>query len=635
MSIAKTRSPLPISQVTIDDDFWSPRRRIVREQTIPHQEEQLRAGGQFEALKLAWRPGDEGEPHIFWESDVAKWIEAASYALASGYDAALDEAVDEAIALLAGAQQDDGYLNVYFTVVKPGERFTDLRDAHELYCAGHLIEAGVAHHEATGKTGLLDIVRRYADLIDREFGPGGSCEGGYDGHEEIELALVKLYRATGERRYLDLALRLVDNRGTEPHYFDAERERRGTEGYFGRFFGDRSHRAEWYRRYNQSHAPVREQTEAAGHSVRAMYLYAAMADLAIETGDEGLRAACERLWEDTTGTKLYLTGGLGALPEIEGFGPAFHLPDREGYAETCAAIGLVFWAQRMALLTGEAKYVDVLERALYNGVLSGVSADGTRYFYGNPLAADGTVERSEWFGCACCPPNLARLLASLEHYLYTAEPDGIAVNLYAAGTARFDHGGREVRLTQATAYPWDGRVRLTVDAGRSTDFTLRLRVPDWAGAVALTIDGVAVAAVADHGYLRLRRQWRPGTVIELDLGMAPQRVRADHRVAAALGKVALQKGPIVYCAEEVDNIAPVPALAVRAGARLRVERNEATGLDEIAVEGIRERHVESGLYTAAEPAREPVTIRTVPYFWWANRGKGTMAVWLREAPARR
>jgi uncharacterized protein len=627
------RTPLPIPDVTIEDAFWAPHRETVRTKSLPHQEHQLRTGGQFEALKLEWKPGDAGEPHIFWESDVAKWIEAASYVLAREADPDLDAAVDEAIALLSGAQQDDGYLNVYFTVVKPGQRFTDLRDAHELYCAGHLIEAGVAHHEATGKTTLLDIVRRYADLIDREFGPGGSCEGGYDGHEEIELALVKLYRATGERRYLDLALRLVDNRGTQPYYFDAERERRGTEGYFGTFLQDRVRRVDWYRQYNQTHLPVREQTETVGHAVRAMYLYTAMADLAAETGDATLTAACERLWDDMVGTKLYVTGGLGALHEIEGFGPAYHLPDRDGYAETCAAIGLVMWAQRMTLLTGEAKYADVLERALYNGVLSGISADGTRYFYGNPLASDGSVERSEWFGCACCPPNLARLLASLEHYIYATDPTGLTVNLYIAGSARLEHGGQTVRLTQATDYPWDGRVRLTLEADHDIDLTLKLRLPEWSEGATLAIDGTEVDTTTEDGYLHLAHIWAPGTVIDLDLGMAPKRVRANQKVAAVLGKVALQNGPIVYCAEGIDNAGAVPALAIRPDAELRVEHDSSSKLDIITVEGVCERQSGDALYSTDAPKAEPASIRAVPYFSWANRGKSTMAVWLRETVA--
>jgi DUF1680 family protein len=634
---APHRSSLPIANVAIADAFWSPHRSTARNRTIPHQERRLREGGQFAALLLEPRSHDDDERErfpIFWESDVAKWLEAAGNVLAGREDPELEAAVDEAIALLAGAQQEDGYLNSYFTAVKPGKRFTDLRDAHELYCAGHLIEAGVAHFEATGKTTLLDIVRRYADLIDAEFGPGGSCEGGYDGHQEIELALVKLFRATGERRYLDLSLRLIENRGREPFYFDAEALRRGDTGYFGGdWSGDgalvRADRRN--REYNQSHAPVREQTEAVGHAVRAMYQYCAMADLALELGDAGLREACERLWDDLVSSKLYVTGGLGSDPSIEGFGPAFDLPDRTGYAETCAAIGLVFWAHRMMLLTGEAKYVDVLERALYNGVLSGVSLDGTRFFYGNPLASDGTVERSDWFDCACCPPNLARLLTSLEQYVYVADEDGLHVNLYVSGTAEFDHAGNRVQIEQQSAYPWDGRVTFAFDLEAPLDMTLRLRLPEWAtGAPAITLDGVALPYATDRGYAVLARTWAPGDQVELTLPMAPVLVRADPRVESARGKVAIQRGPIVHCVEEVDNAAPVPALAVARDGGLRVEH--ADGRDRIVAAGLVDRPAEGGLYRTGDPVAEPTEVRTVPYYAWANRGKGTMAVWVREAP---
>ncbi|SDE31123.1 glycoside hydrolase family 127 protein [Glycomyces harbinensis] len=627
------RSSLPIPDVAIADEFWSPRRATVRAKTIPHQEDRLREGGQFAALRFEWRPDPDDDRErfpIFWESDVAKWIEAASYALASESDPKLDAAVDEAVALLAGAQQEDGYLNAYFTAIKPEGRFTDLRDAHELYCAGHLIEAGVAHFQATGKTSLLDVVRRYADLIDREFGPGGSCEGGYCGHQEIELALVKLFRATGERRYLDLSLRLIDNRGKAPFYFDEEARRRGTPGYFGGQ-GAVVRSDKRSREYNQSHAPVREQTEAVGHSVRAMYQYAAMADLALELGDAGLREACERLWRDLVDTKLYITGGIGADPSIEGFGPAFHLPDKDGYAETCAAIGLVFWAHRMMLLTGESTYVDVLERALYNGVLSGASADGTKYFYGNPLASDGSVERSDWFDCACCPPNLARLLTSLEEYVYVADEAGPTVNLYVAGWARFEYGGKRVLLNQESAYPWDGDVRITVEPEAALRVPLRLRLPEWTSAEpSVTVNGAAVPFAVDRGYAVVDRTWEPGDRVALSLPMHPVAVRADARVGAAHGKVALQKGPIVHCVEEVDNEAPVPHLVIGRGGEPVAEHRD--GLDRITVAGLVDEPADGGLYRTGSTPVRPTEIRTVPYFAWANRGKGTMAVWVRETP---
>jgi DUF1680 family protein len=633
---APHRTPLPIADVVIADEFWSPRRETVRTRTIPHQEARLRDGGMFDALLLKPRSHDDDDRErfpIFWDSDVAKWIEAASYALASQADPELDAAVDKAVALLEGAQQEDGYLNNYFTAVKPGQRFTDLSDAHELYCAGHLIEAGVAHYEATGKTSLLDIVRRYADLIDREFGPGGSCEGGYDGHQEIELALVKLYRATGERRYLDLSLRFIDNRGTRPFYFDVEGERRGRAGYFGgredRPFTPRDQRG---REYAQSHAPVREQDAVVGHAVRAMYQYTAMADLALELGDDGLREACERLWDDLVATKLYVTGGIGSDPSIEGFGKPYDLPDYTGYAETCAAIGLVFWAQRMMILTGEAKYVDVLERALYNGVLSGASADGTKYFYGNPLASDGTVERSDWFDCACCPPNLARLLTSLEQYVYTADADGLWVNLFVTGSARFAHAGQRVTVAQESGYPWDGGIAFTVtEAEAPLPMTLRLRLPAWAtGAARISVNGTVLPYSTDKGYAVLDRTWAAGDRVELHLPMDPTLVRADPRVRSTAGKVAFQRGPIVHCVEEVDNAAAVPRLIVSRSGELRTEH--ADGQDAIIAEGLVDGPAPDGLYSTAAPAAEPTAIRTVPYFAWANRGKGTMAVWVRETP---
>ena len=630
-SPAVRRASLPLTDVDINDSFWAPRRRTVRERTLPHQEHHLRTGGQFDALTLQWKPGDPLEPHPFWESDVAKWIEASSYSLATTPDPHLEASLDEAIALLAGAQQPDGYLDTYFLLVKPGRQFTDLRDGHELYCAGHLIEAGVAHHQATGKTTLLEIVVRLADLVDRETRPGGRIEGGYGGHEEIELALVKLASDTGERRYLDLAVRLLENRGRDPYYFDAERERRGDEGWASQFFPDRPARPERYREYCQAHRPVREQREVVGHAVRAMYLYSAMADVAAELGDEGMRTACEALWDDLVDHKIYITGGLGSDSTIEGFGPAYDLPDVGSYAETCASIGLVFWAHRMMKLTGEGRYIDVLERALYNGVISGASLSGTEFFYGNPLASDGGEARQEWFGVACCPPNYARLMTSLGRYVYVVDAEGLYVNLYASGSARFEIAGHPFTVTQSSVYPWDGRVTIRVSPATSgSRMSLRLRVPGWARSVTLRVGGVERSAEVVDGYITVDREWAQGDVVELDLPMEPRRVHPNSRVVATRGRVAFARGPLVYAFEEVDAGAPVRDVEVAHEAAPVLVEDRELGVNRLVLDGVI-RQPQEDLYTTDPPAAVPVALSAVPYYAWGNRGLGGMRVWVPEA----
>ncbi|MDR2566589.1 MAG: glycoside hydrolase family 127 protein [Bifidobacteriaceae bacterium] len=621
------RASLPLTDVVIEDVFWTPRRETVRRSTLPYQLERLRTGGQFNALRLAWRPGDPNEPHPFWDSDVAKWIEAASYWLATDPDPELDAAVDEAINLLAGAQQPDGYLDSYFMCVRPDRQFTDLQDAHELYCAGHLIEAGVAHHRATGKTSLLDVVTKLADLIDRETLPGGRIEGGMPGHPEIELALVKLAAATGNRKYLDLSARLVDNRGKQPNYFDMERERRGDEGWADQWLPDRPRNRERYREYNQTHRPVREQREVVGHSVRAMYLYCAMADLALELGDDSLREACEALWEDLEAHKLYITGALGSDGSIEGFGPAYDLPDHGSYAETCASIGLVFWAHRMMLLTGEGRYIDTLERSLYNGVIGGVSLDGTRFFYRNPLASDGDKAREGWFEVACCPPNYARLMTSLSDYLYVRDEEGIYVNLYASSSAAVTVAGNRFTVTQRTEYPWDGKIAVSVRPHDSGRLSLRLRLPAWAQEARLTVDGVPCEAEPVDGYLVVDREWEGETTVVLDLGMAAQLVYPNPRVDATLGRVAVQRGPLVYAFEECDNPAEIRRLSLVGGTPLVVEQNAALGMVGIRAEGVALAE-QNQLYSSVCPYRDRVSLKAIPYFAWGNRGLGQMAVWL-------
>ncbi|MDH7568643.1 MAG: glycoside hydrolase family 127 protein [Armatimonadota bacterium] len=620
-------TPLPFTQVRIDDRFWSPRLRVNREKTLAHQYQQCKETGRIDAFRLDWRPGREPVPHIFWDSDVAKWVEAASYTLALHPDPHLENLLDEVVALIASAQQPDGYLNVHFTVVEPEKRWTNLRDWHELYCAGHLMEAAVAHYQATGKRTLLNALCRYADYIGTVFGTGPGQKRGYPGHEEIELALVKLFRVTGERRYLELSRYFVEERGRQPHYFDQEARARGEDP--ARFHG-RDYR------YNQSHLPVREQTEVVGHAVRAMYLYCAMADLAGELNDPTLLRACERLWESVTGRRMYVTGGIGSARANEGFTFDYDLPNESAYAETCAAIGLVFWAHRLLQLTADARYADVMERALYNGVLSGVSLDGERFFYVNPLASVGDHHRQPWFGCACCPPNVARLLASLGHYIYSRRDDDVAVHLYIQSSAQLTVGGGAATLTQSTEYPWEGRVCLAWRLERPARFAMLLRIPGWCREARLWVNGSAIPLkdVVERGYARVAREWRDGDRVELDLPMRPERIYAHPAVRQNVGRVALQRGPLVYCLEEADHPVSVHRLLLprNAPVKARFDNSVLGGVVLLEGEGValRENGWEGALYRATPPDASPCLLTAVPYFAWDNRAPGTMTVWIPE-----
>ncbi len=523
-SISRRFTAVPFTRVRVDDVFWAPRISANRERTLPHQYRMCLDTGRIGAYRLDWRPGMEPVPHVFWDSDVAKWIEAAAYSLATHPDPELDALLDETIALMASAQQEDGYLNPHFTVVEPDKRWTNLRDQHELYCAGHLIEAAVAHYQATGKRTLLDVMERYARYIDQVFGDEPGKLHGYCGHEEIELALVKLARATGDGRYLKLAQYFVDERGVQPYYFDSEAEARGEDpkkSYMGRY------------EYCQAHLPVREQREVVGHAVRAMYLYSAMADLVGETGDVAVREACDALWADLTLKKMYLTGGIGPSRHNEGFTSHYDLPNETAYAETCAAIGLVFWAHRLLQLECDGVYADVMERALYNGALSGVSLDGTKFFYENPLASNGNRHRQDWFGCACCPPNVARLLASLGGYVCGERADAVAVHLYVQGEVDTALAGLKVE----TNYPWEGAVHITVTP-KIEHFTLRLRVPGWCREYRLAVNGHSLEAPTERGYLCLMRDWAAGDTVTLELAMPVERVEAHPAVQAGRWSIA-------------------------------------------------------------------------------------------------
>jgi uncharacterized protein len=636
-------TPVAHTAVAIDDAFWAPRLRVNRERTIPHVYRQLKQTGRIDAFHPEWDPPPEirarqgwgGSTVMFWDSDVAKWIEAAAYSLASHPDPRLDALLDEVIALVASAQGEDGYLNTWFRTIDPDGRWTNLRDWHELYCAGHLIEAAVAHYDATGKRTLLDVMRRYADYIGQVFGPGEGQRRGYCGHPEIELALVRLAEAThsagsgqaGETHYLDLARFFVDERGRRPHYYDQEARERGED--LARYH----HRTY---EYNQAHAPVREQTQVVGHAVRAVYLYSAMADLAMAGGDTTLLEACERLWRHLASTRTYVMGGIGTSRHNEGFTQDYDLPNESAYAETCAAIGLVFWAERMLQNRLDRRYADVLELALYNAVLSGVSLDGERFFYDNPLASEGNHHRAEWFLCPCCPPNLARILASLGRYVYSQSEDEAVVHLYVAGTATLDLGGQRVTLRQQTNYPWDGDAAITVETGTPARFAVRLRLPGWCHAPQVTVNGepVDTAALTEDGYLRLEREWRAGDRVELSLPMPVERVYAHPAVKADIGRVALRRGPIVYCLEQTDHAAPLARIQLPVDAALTARAAPDVLGGVVLVEGIAAALDDAGwneeLYRTTPPAPKETPLRAIPYFAWDNRAPGAMLVWLPE-----
>lgn len=563
---------------------------------------------------------------MFWDSDLGKSIETVAYSLYRRPNPALEARVDAIVALYAKLQRADGYLNAWYLRVVPGREWTNLRDTHELYCAGHLIEGAVAYYQATGKRQLMDIMSRYVDHMITVFGHGAGQIAGYCGHEEIELALVKLARATGKQKYMDLAKYFIDERGTEPHYFDIEARRDGRDP---KNFVMGSYE------YSQSHKPVRQQDKVVGHAVRAMYLYSGMADIATEYNDDTLTTALERLWDDLTAKQMYITGGIGPAAANEGFTGYYDLPNESAYAETCASVGLVFWASRMLGRGPDRRFADVMEIALYNGALAGLSLDGKTFFYENPLESAGKHHRWVWHRCPCCPPNIARLVASVGSYMYAVADDEIAVHLYGESTVTAEVAGTNVRLGQATRYPWAGAVRLTVKPEQPTRFALALRIPGWAKGARLTIDGHAVDldAVVVDGYARLERQWTGDEVVDLELPLAPRALYADPRVRQDAGRLALMRGPLVYCTEAVDNGAGLNALSVTVDPALARESRLAELGEAIAIDLPASRDVSTGfdgaLYREAPPASEPATARFVPYHLWDNRAPGEMLVWMR------
>lgn len=628
--MSRTVTPVPFSEVTITGRFWSERLATILDRTIPSQHERLEEHGLLEGLTLPQPVPPLRIPEnrhgfstqIFWDSDVGKWIEAASYALHFRRDPQVEAQIEAITDALEAAQAPDGYLNTWYLGRDPDNRWTNLRDNHELYCAGHLLEGALAYWQATGRDRLLGILRRYVGLIGQVFGPGEGQKRGYPGHQEIEIALIKLWRATGDRAALDLARHFLEERGRSPHYFDAEARARGEDPadfWAGTY------------EYNQSHLPIRQQTKVVGHAVRAMYMYAAMADLAAEDGDRELALVCETLWADLTERRMYVTGGFGPSASNEGFTRDWDLPNDTAYAETCASCAMVFWAARMAEIDLDGRYGDVLERALYNNVLAGLSRDGTRYFYDNKLESDGSHARWDWHPCPCCTMNVSRLVASVGGYFYGVSGDGIAVHLYGGARVTLPAGGAQVTLEETSDYPWDGRIRIAVTPDRPARFALRLRVPGWARGARIAVGGAAEEVRIERGYAVLERDWQPGDVVDLDLPMEPRRIHAHPEVAADRGRVALMRGPLVYCVEGADNDLPLHLARLPEGGALRAEDSDLfDGIVTLRAEGevLRTDDWGADLYRTAAPLARPATLTAIPYFLWANRGPNPMRVWV-------
>lgn len=614
--------PLSFTQVQLTDDFWAPRLQIHQEKTLEYTLDQCEASGRINNFRRAagQQEGDFCTEYPFDDSDVFKILEGASYSLQLAPDTALEEKVDSIIAIIAASQEEDGYLYSTRTIDpdNPHEwagatRWELTHDlSHELYNLGHLYEAAAAHYWATGKRTLLDIAIKSADLVDRDFG-WGKIERP-PGHQVIEMGLAKLYRVTGEERYLKLAQFFLDVRG--PGGAD----------------------------YSQAHAKVIDQTEAVGHAVRATYMYAGMADIAALSGNKDYIKAIDQIWEDVVSKKMYVTGGIGSAGHNEGFSAPYELPNFSAYCETCASIAHIFWNHRLFLMHGQAKYIDVIERTLYNALSAGLSLSGYRFFYPNVLEARKNKERSPWFSCACCPSNMARFIPSIPAYQYAQRGKEIFVNLYIGGEAIFSLAGEELKLTQETRYPWDGQVSIKVGADRDTEFALKLRVPGWSqnqpvpsdlyrfmdknsAPVTIKINGIASEVDIVDGYATINRSWKMGDEVSLYLPMPVRRLLAHPEVEEDRYKVALQRGPIVYCLEGQDQSDErVINMLMDINAPVR------SSFKDTLLGGIQTINFKGALYQKTKQARglqqSPLSLQAIPYYAWANRGLDYMTVWI-------
>jgi len=622
----------PATGGLISAGLWAERRQANRDVSLPAGWDRLHEAGNFSNLELAagLSTGEYVNDLPFLDSDLYKWVEAIGWTLADPElteqaESRLQEFLDFSAKLLSAAQEEDGYLDSHFQVRFPGERFVQLDWGHELYCAGHLIQGAIALHRTSGDTRLLDVARKVADLVVRSFGTEEGKIDGVDGHPEIETALVELFRETGEQSYLDAAQYFIDRRG---------------HGLLG---GGRFGAHYW-----QDHLPVREAPSAEGHSVRQLYLLAGVADLYTEAGDESLLEAAERIWSEMVATKTYLTGGVGAHHSDEAFGDPYELPNERSYCETCAAIASVMFSWRMLMITGESRYADLIERTLYNGFLGGLSLDGQKYIYANPLQVreghmaggnDRDYARKSWFHCACCPPNVMRTLASLEHYVVLSNDDEVRVHQYIPGTYAAAVGTGEATLRVETEYPWEGRVRIVVDSTPGGSWGVVVRVPHWADGATLQVNGEPIDETAQDGWLRVTREWGVGDELVLELPLEVRFTRADSRVDADRGAVALERGPLVYCVEAVDNPGErLDDVILDTDSAPVAERDGDLlgGVTTIRAQGTRRSRPAQSWWPYASVSAEgrstsdaePLSLAAVPYFLWGNRDEGAMRVWI-------